>query len=187
MKAGLLVSFSGSGAWPEKKSSVRTVCTYSVHPGFLGKFCEACQLPCERCLPLTTLCVDNDDNKVMKALSSLLVYRNYPYVHPHSSYTLWHMTDPIIPFEVHRSPQTKQCKPLLSKAISFLTSKLPECVSREFNSVVWPFKRYRQKLYNVGYQGNWCMCKQCIPASLFSSPAQEPGNEVAGSYVCVFY
>lgn len=33
------------------------------------------------------------------------------------------------------------------------------------------------------------MCKQCIPASLFSSPAREPGNEVnvAGSYVCVFY
>jgi len=33
------------------------------------------------------------------------------------------MTDTIFPFEVQRSPRTKQCRPLPSKRYCFFTSK----------------------------------------------------------------
>ena len=33
-------------------------------------------------------------------------------------------------------------------------------------------------------KGTWRMRKQCIPGSLSSSPAQEPGNEATTAYVC---
>ena len=67
-----------------KKSLVHTVCACLVPPGFLGiwKFFvkpvhytnlrETSRLSTlERCLPLTTLCVDNDEG-LIKAISSSL-------------------------------------------------------------------------------------------------------------------
>ena len=67
-----------------KKSLVHTVCACSVPPGFLGileisvkpvrytNLRKTCRLfTRERCLPLTTLCVDDDEGAI-KAISSLL-------------------------------------------------------------------------------------------------------------------
>ena len=34
-------------------------------------------------------------------------------------------------------------------------------------------------------KGTWCMCEQCVPGSLSSSPTQEPGNKARVR--CVVY
>ena len=80
----MLASFPGSCAWAEKKNLVHTVCACSVPPGFLGileisvkpvcytNLRETCRLFVrERCLPLTTLCVDDEEGAI-KAISSSL-------------------------------------------------------------------------------------------------------------------
>ena len=76
-----------------EKSLIHTVCACSVFPGDLGiwKFSEnmLCYtnlrevrrlLPYKRCLPLTMLCVD-DDEGVTKVLSSLLAGIVHVFVH----------------------------------------------------------------------------------------------------------
>ena len=71
----------------EKEPS--TLCMLSL-PRISGKFaiksvrytnlCETCQLfLCERCLPLITLCVDDNEGAI-KAIAKLFTYRNYPCV-----------------------------------------------------------------------------------------------------------
>ena len=96
-----------------KKGLVHTVCACSVPPGFLGileisikpvryiNLRETCRVfTRERCLPLTTLCVDDDEGGI-KAINSLLTGIIHAFVH--SSKMLWHVTDAIFPFEVYRS------------------------------------------------------------------------------------
>ena len=34
-------------------------------------------------------------------------------------------------------------------------------------------------------KGTWCMCEQCVPGSLSSSPTQGPGNEARYPWVTV--
>ena len=74
----LLTSFPGSCTWAEKELGTHCLCILSSPriSGYLEITLKSvgytCQLfPCERCLSLTTLCVD-DDKGVMKAISSLL-------------------------------------------------------------------------------------------------------------------
>ena len=77
-----------------KKSLVHTVCASSVPPGCLEileisvksvcytNLCETCRLFLrERCLPLTMLCVDDDEGAI-KAYNKLFAHRNYPCVRP---------------------------------------------------------------------------------------------------------
>ena len=71
----------------EKKSLVHTA--HAQFPQDFWEFpvrytnlCERCQLFLhERCLPLTMLCV-NDDEGAIKAYNKLFAYRNYPCVRP---------------------------------------------------------------------------------------------------------
>ena len=79
-----------------EKSLVHTVCTCLVTPGF-GNFRKICFIAVtlrghrllfyKRCLPLTTLCVDDNEGS-MKAISSLLAGIILASIH--SSQMLWH-------------------------------------------------------------------------------------------------
>ena len=66
-----------------KKKSLDTVCACSVPPGFLGileisvnsirytNLCKTCRpFPRERCLALTTLCVDDDEGGISSSLTA---------------------------------------------------------------------------------------------------------------------
>ena len=142
-------------------------------------------------LPLTTLCVD-DDEGVTKVLGSSLGGIVHAFVH--SSLTLWHVTDALFPFEVHWSPQTKQCK--LSKWYCFWLQNRSYVSHRAYKYTVWP-SAGKQKLTIILVQrssmqvnkGMWRMRELCVPGSLSSSPAQAPGNEAkyCDTRVCRWY
>ena len=122
----------------EEKSLVHTVCACSVFSGFLGiwkfpwnmlrytKLWEAYQLfPYKRCLPLTTLCVNNDEGAT-KVLSSSLVF-NCPCIRPFQLNTVareWrNLSLWSSPIASNEAMQT-----VTGKAILFVTSKPPICV-----------------------------------------------------------
>ena len=117
-----LASFPGSCVGREKRGthclrmfswifeiSMKSVCYTNLH--------ETCRLflP-ERCLPLTTVCVDDDKGAIK--VNKLFAYRNYP-CSICSSQMLWHMTDAIFPFEVYRLSWTKWCRQLTSEQYCF--------------------------------------------------------------------
>ena len=106
-----------------EKRAWYTLFAHAQFPQDFGNFRKICSVTLtsarhlyKRCLPLTTLCVD-DDNGATKVLSSSLAGIVQMFIH--SSQMLQHVTDEIFPFEVHRSPQTKQCRPLPSKRYCF--------------------------------------------------------------------
>ena len=143
-----LALFPGSCAWAEKKKSlVHDVCASSVSPGFLGiletsvkslhytNLRETCQLFSHvRCLPLTMLCVDNDEGAIKPISSSLtriVMFRPFqlnPMAHDHS---LW-----SLPIVLNKAMQTVDIR-----AILCLTSKPLKVSHRQYNSAVWPFSR----------------------------------------------
>ena len=72
--------------------------------------------------------------------TQLFACKSYPQVCPFQL-TLWHMNDAIFSFEVHRSPRTKQCRPLPSKRYCFRLQYRPYVSHREYNHAVRPFWR----------------------------------------------
>ena len=71
------------------------------------------------------------------------------------------------------------------KTILFSTSILPVCGPQGvYNHALRPFRRLTKinRIFSIAdsmqvTKGTWCMREQCVPGSLSSSPAQEPGNE----------
>ena len=133
--------------------------------------------PRERCLALTTLCVDDDEGAI-KVISSELSM--------HSSvlakwFGMW-LTQSH-PFEVYLSSWTKWCRQLTSERYCFWLQNHQRCLTGNISLQCGPQQANTNIAECVQVTKETChMREQCVPGSLPSSPTWEPGNEASLHY-----
>ena len=120
----------------------------------------------ERCLPLTTFCVDNDKGAIKAIALCLQEFPMCPSV-PAKCY----VTDTIFPFEVYRSSWTRQCRQLLSEHYCFWLQNPQRCLTDSITLQCGVNRNFLKWSSMQVTKGTWRMCEQCVPGSLSSSPA----------------
>ena len=182
---------------------IHTACAGSILPGFLGiwKFPEnllsnnnprnARQLlPSERCLPLTTPCVDNDDGG-MKVLALHFQELSTHLSIPGKQCSWWLMQTFPLKFIDRLKRNNADCYRQSTRNIASDFKTAWMCLT---GSVSYPcnvaFQRVNRNWHNLSVatkvicrlprELGACMHKQHIPGSLSFSLTQETGNEANG-------